>query len=52
MWDAGVREDIAMREAGHASREVHQRYNHVLSSDHVAAAEQVAELARAAGDKS
>jgi integrase len=52
MHDADVREDIRMREAGHADRAVHQRYNHVLIEAHLAAAEQVAALIRQAGGES
>lgn len=52
MHDAEVREDIRMREAGHADREVHARYNHALVEAHLAAAEQVAALVRQAGNGS
>jgi site-specific recombinase XerC len=52
MHDAEIRDDIAMREAEHADRAVHQRYNHILTEAHLAAAEQVAELARKAGNGS
>ena len=52
MHDAEVREDISMREAGHASRDVHARYNHPMIQAHQAAAEQVAELVRKAGGAS
>jgi len=52
MHDAEVREDISMREAGHASRDVHARYNHPTIQAHQAAAEQVAELVRQAGGAS
>jgi integrase len=48
--DAGVREDIRMREVGHADPGVHARYNHILDAAHREAAEQVAELVRRAGD--
>jgi integrase len=44
MHDAGVRDDITMREAGHADRDVHARYTHVLDEAHRAAAQQVADL--------
>lgn len=47
--DAEVRDDISMREAGHADRGVHARYNHILIEAHLAAAEQVAALVRKAG---
>jgi integrase len=49
MHDAEVRDDIRMREAGHADRAVHARYNHVLDEAHRAAAEQVAALVAKAG---
>jgi integrase len=52
MYDAEVREDIVMREIGHASREISQRYNHPMAQAHQAAAEQVAELVRKAGASS
>jgi integrase len=52
MHDAEVRDDIRMSEAGHADRDVHARYNHVLDAAHRAAAEQVAELVARAGDGS
>ena len=52
MHDAEVRDDIRMREAGHADRAVHARYNHVLDTAHCEAAEQVAALVRQAGDGS
>jgi integrase len=49
MGDADVREDIRMREVGHADRAVHARYNHPLEQAHRAAAEQVAALVRQSG---
>jgi integrase len=49
MADADVRDDIRMREAGHAGRSVHARYTHILDLAHRAAAEQVAALVRQAG---
>jgi hypothetical protein len=52
MHGAQVRDDITMREAGHADRAVHARYTHVLDQAHREAAEQVAELVRQAGDGS
>jgi len=42
MHDAGVREEITMREAGHADRGVHARYTHVLDEAHRTAVELVA----------
>ena len=50
LYDAGVREDIAMRRIGHASREMSQHYNHPLAEAQRAASEQVAELVRKAGE--
>jgi integrase len=52
MHDAQVREDIRMREVGHADPGVHARYNHVMITEHLAAAEQVAALVRQAGSNS
>jgi integrase len=52
MGDADVREDIRMREAGHADRGVHARYTHILDAAHREAAEQVAALVRQAGSPS
>ena len=49
MYDAEVREDIVMRQVGHASREISQRYNHPLRQAHLAAAAQVSALVRKAG---
>ncbi len=51
MYDAEVRRDIVMRQVGHASEEISQRYNHPEQA-HLAAAGQVAGLVRAAGDAS
>ena len=52
MHDAEVRDDIRMREVGHADRAVHARYNHVLDEAHREAAEQLAALVRQAGSPS
>jgi integrase len=52
MHDAQVRDDIRMREAGPADVAVHQRYNHIQVGEHLAAAEQLAELVRKAGGES
>ena len=49
MRDAGVDQEIRMREVGHASREINDRYTHTLIEAHLAAAEQVARLVREAG---
>jgi integrase len=52
MYDAEVRPDITMRQVGHASTEISQRYNHPLRQAHLAAAGQVAALVRKAGGTS
>jgi hypothetical protein len=52
MYDAEVRQDITMRQVGHASTEISQRYNHPLRQAHLAAAGQVAALVRKAGSAS
>jgi integrase len=52
MYDAEVRPDITMRQVGHASAEISQRYNHPLRQAHLAAAGQVAALVRKAGGTS
>src|SRR5258708_30328181 len=49
MYDAEVRPDITMRQVGHASAEISQRYNHPMKQAHLAAAGQVAALVRKAG---
>ena len=41
-----VRQDIVIRQVGHASREISQRYNHPPRQAHLAAAGQVASLVR------
>ena len=38
-----------MREVGHASQDINDRYTHVLVEAHLAAAEQTAALVREAG---
>jgi integrase len=52
MYDAEVRQDIVMRQVGHASAEISQRYNHPLKQAHLAAAAQVSALVRKAGSGS
>jgi integrase len=52
MYDAEVRQDITMRQVGHASREISLRYNHPMKQAHLAAAGQVAALVRKAGSGS
>ena len=49
MYDAEIRQDIVMRQVGHASAEISQRYNHPLRQAHLEAAAQVAGLVRKAG---
>ena len=49
MRDAGVDQEVRMREVGHAGRDINDRYTHVLIEAHVAAAEQTAALIREAG---
>jgi len=50
MQDAGVDQELRMREVGHADRSVNDRYTHPLEQDHLAAAEQTATLMREARD--
>ena len=47
--DAGVDQEVRMREVGHAGRDINDRYTHVLIEAHLAAAEQTAALIRGAG---
>jgi hypothetical protein len=47
--DAGVDQEIRMRQASYADREVNDRYTHVREEAHLQAAEQVARLIREAG---
>ena len=49
MRDAGVDQEVRMREVGHAGRDINDRYTHVLIEAHLAAAEQTAALIREAG---
>jgi len=49
MRDAGVDQEVRMREVGHADRDINDRYTHVLIEAHLAAAEQTAALVREAG---
>jgi len=49
MRDAGVDQEVRMREVGHASTDINDRYTHVLIEAHLAAAEQTAALADKAG---
>jgi integrase len=44
MRDAGVDQEIRMREVGHSDRDVNSRYTHIVQDAHLAAAEQVAAL--------
>ena len=48
MQDAGVDQELRMREVGHADKSVNDRYTHPLKQAHLAAAEQTAALVRKA----
>ena len=48
MQDAGVDQELRMREVGHADKSVNDRYTHPLEQAHLAAAEQTAALVRKA----
>jgi integrase len=48
MQDAGVDQELRMREVGHADKSVNDRYTHPLEQAHLAAAEQTAALVRRA----
>jgi integrase len=48
MRDAGVDQELRMREIGHSDREVNDRYTHTLDAAHRAAAQQVADLIKEA----
>jgi hypothetical protein len=52
MQDAGVNQELRMREVGHADKAVNDRYTHPLEQAHLAASEQIAALARKAGKAS
>lgn len=52
MRDAGVDQELRMREVGQSDRSVNDRYTHVLDAAHRAAAEQVAALVARAGNSS
>jgi integrase len=49
MQDAGVDQELRMREVGHADKSVNDRYTHPLEEAHLAASEQTAALVRKAG---
>jgi CRISPR/Cas system-associated endonuclease Cas1 len=49
MQDAGVDQELRMREVGHAGRPVNDRYTQPLEEAHLAALEQTAALVRKAG---
>ena len=49
MRDAGVDQELRMREVGHASKEINDRYTHTLVDAHLAAAGQTEALVRKAG---
>ena len=48
MQDAGVDQELRMREVGHADRSINDRYTHPLEQAHLAASEQTAALVRKA----
>jgi len=48
MQDAGVDQELRMREVGHAGKSVNDHYTHPLEQAHLAAAEQTAALVRKA----
>jgi integrase len=50
MRDAGVDQEVRMREVGHAGKDINDRYTHVLIQAHLAAAEQTAALVRETGN--
>ena len=52
MQDAGVDQELRMREVGHADRSINDRYTHPLEQAHLAASEQTAALVRKAGKAS
>jgi integrase len=52
MADAGVDQELRMREVGHADRSVNARYTHQLEQAHFAASEQTAALVKKAGKAS
>ena len=52
MRDAGVEQELRMRDVGQSDRSVNDRYTHVLIETHMAAAEQTAALVRKAGGRS
>jgi hypothetical protein len=49
MQDAGVDQELRMREVGHADKSVNSRYTHPLEQAHLAASEQTGALVRKAG---
>jgi integrase len=49
MRDAGVDQEVRMREVSHAGKDINDRYTHMLIEAHLAAAEQTAVLVREAG---
>ena len=52
MQDAGVDQELRMREVGHADKAVNDRYTHPLEQAHLAASEQTAALVRKAAEAS
>jgi hypothetical protein len=49
MQDAGVDQELRMREVGHADKSVNDRYTHPLEQAHLAASEQTAAKSQSAG---
>jgi len=49
MRDAGVDQEVRMREVGHAGKDINDRYTHMLIEAHLTAAEQTAALVDEAG---
>ena len=52
MRDAGVDQEVRMRQVGHSDKTVNDRYTHILEEAHLAAAEQTAAYVRDAGGAS
>jgi integrase len=52
MQDAGVDQELRMREVGHADKAVNDRYTHPLEQAHLAASEQTVPLVRKAAEAS
>lgn len=52
MRDAGVDQELRMRQVRHSDKTVNDRYTHILEEPHLAAAEQTAAYVRRAGEAS